>query len=41
MQEDAHEMTLEEFIEKHGKSQEAIWHEVWDEADYSVYDDGV
>ena len=42
MQEDAQQMTLEEFIEKHGKSQEAVWHEVWAEADYDFMemDDG-
>lgn len=41
MQEDASQMTLEEFIDKHGESQADVWHEVWAEADYSVYDNGV
>lgn len=41
MQEDASQMTLEEFIEKHGESQADVWHEVWAEADYSVYDNGI
>ena len=41
MQEDASQMTLEEFIEKHGESQADVWHQVWEEADYSVYDNGI
>ena len=42
MQEDATQMTLEEFAEKHGKAQEAVWHEVWAQADYDFMeiDDG-
>ena len=42
MQEDAQQMTLEEFVEKHGKTQEAVWHEVWAQADYDFMemDDG-
>ena len=28
MQEDAYDMTLAEFIRKHGASQESVWHEV-------------
>ena len=28
MQEDAYDMTLAEFIKKHGESQSSLWHEV-------------
>ncbi len=31
MQEDAYDMTLAEFIKKHGESQSTVWHEVQDE----------
>ena len=31
MQEDACDMTLAEFVEKHGESQSAVWHEVQNE----------
>jgi hypothetical protein len=31
MQEDAQDHTLAEFVEKHGASQAAVWHEVQDE----------
>ncbi len=40
MQEDASQMTLEEFIEKHGQTAKDVWHEVWAEADYMEMDDG-
>ena len=39
MQEDAYEMTLEEFIGKHGESQASVWYEVHEEADYEAFDD--
>jgi len=32
MQEDAYDMTLEEFVEKHGETASSIWHEVQEEA---------
>tara|TARA_R110000851_G_scaffold46355_3_gene112812 strand:+ start:3319 stop:3495 length:177 start_codon:yes stop_codon:yes gene_type:complete len=32
MQEDAYDMTLAEFINKHGKSQAQVWHEVQEDS---------
>jgi len=32
MQEDAYDMTLAEFIKKHGKSQAQVWHEVQEDS---------
>ena len=44
MQEDAYDMTLNEFIEKHGPRQADVWYEVQDgienEHDYMEMDDG-
>ncbi|MDC0002555.1 hypothetical protein OAE10_00930 [bacterium] len=40
MQEDAYDMTLAEFVEKHGVTQQNVWHEVQEEADYMEMDDG-
>jgi hypothetical protein len=40
MQEDAYDMTLEEFVEKHGETASSIWHEVQEEADFMEMDDG-
>jgi phage-related protein len=44
MQEDAYDMTLEQFIRKHGESQACVWHEVQDsienEPDFMEMDDG-
>ena len=31
MQEDAYDMTLAEFVKKHGETSSSIWHEVQDE----------
>lgn len=41
MQEDAYDMTLEEFVEKHGQTAENIWYETQEQADNSMeMDDG-
>jgi hypothetical protein len=44
MQEDAYDMTFDEFIEKHGSNQADVWYEVQDgienERDYMEMDDG-
>lgn len=39
MQEDAYDMTLDEFIEKHGSSQAPVWYEC-NEQDCMEMDDG-
>ena len=38
MQEDAYDMTLEEFIEKHGSNQAEVWYEI--NEDFLEIDDG-
>ena len=44
MQEDAYDMTLNEFVDKHGSSQADVWYEVQDavlnERDFMEMDDG-
>ena len=44
MQEDAYDMSLQEFVAKHGASNATVWHEVQDyidcERDYMEMDDG-
>lgn len=41
MQEDAYDMTLEEFVEKHGQTAQSIWYETQEQADNSMeMDDG-
>jgi hypothetical protein len=40
MQEDATQMTLEEFVEKHGETAASVWYEVREESDYLEMDDG-
>ena len=44
MQEDAYDMSLDEFIHKHGQSQASVWHEVQDSiedtCDFMEMDDG-
>jgi|TARA_R110002050_G_scaffold266391_2_gene407750 phage-related protein len=36
MQEDAYDMTLAEFIKKHGESQSSLWHQTQEEAEEGV-----
>jgi hypothetical protein len=38
MQEDSCDMTLAEFVEKHGESQAVVWHEVQNEMNGDVPD---
>lgn len=40
MQEDAYDMNLAEFIERHGASQSLVWHDVQEESDCMEMDDG-
>ena len=40
MQEDAYDMTLAEFVAKHGATAACIWHEVQEEHDCLEMDDG-
>ena len=39
MQEDAYDMTLAEFIKKHGESQTSIWHQAQEEGEGVLIDE--